>query len=111
MANQGSPRPHSVPSYARGRQLDEETRKEMLGHLDQLRAELQATGSRDAQSDVTLLEHVEHLQALMASDRDPGGAAKAARGLEQRLLAWEAEHPQLTALAARVARALESSGL
>jgi hypothetical protein len=38
-------------------------------------------------------------------------AYKAAQLLEQRLLAWEAEHPKLVALAARVARALENSGL
>jgi hypothetical protein len=51
------------------------------------------------------------LQALVVSDRDPAVASKAARVLERRLLAWEAEHPQLTALASQVAQVLESSGL
>ena len=91
--------------------LDNETRKETMERLHELRVQLLSTGTRESQNDVTLLEHVENLQALVVSDRDPAVASKAARVLERRLLAWEAEHPQLTALASRVAQVLESSGL
>ncbi len=91
--------------------LDDKTREQMIGQLDELRAELQSSGARDSLNEVTLLEQVEDLQALVTSERDTSQASKVARVLERRLLAWEAEHPQLAALAARVARALESSGL
>ena len=91
--------------------MDDKTREQMIRHLEELRAQLKSSGARDSQNDVTLLEHVEDLQALVASERDTSNASTAARVLEQRLLAWEAEHPQLAALAARVARALEDTGL
>jgi hypothetical protein len=83
----------------------------MLEQLDELRAQVKSSGARDTQAEVTLLEQVEQLQVLVATEPQAGAASKTARALEQRLLAWEAEHPQLTALAARLARALEDSGM
>jgi hypothetical protein len=55
---------------------------------------------------------VEELRALVEARPVATRDAQASAGsLEQRLLAWEAEHPQIVALASRVARALEDAGL
>lgn len=103
--------------------MDDAIRTQMIAHLDELRALLKARGaegaSRDANAsaheqhnDAALLSHIADLQALVAGDAsDLDKARTAAQGLEERVLAWEAEHPQLTALASRIARALEVAGL
>jgi hypothetical protein len=86
--------------------LEKDTRSKVVGHLDELRDQV-AEKLGEKSGEVTA--HVEELRSLV----NDGGkeAHSSASSLERRLLAWEAEHPQLVALAARVARALEDSGL
>ena len=92
--------------------MDEPLRTQMIEHLSDLRTLLAATGSRSPALDATLLEHIEELEALITGEQpSASGAQKVAEVLERKLLGWEAEHPQLVALASRVARALENAGL
>ncbi len=92
--------------------MEEQLRTQMTEHLAELRALLAAGGTRSPELEASLLEHVGELEALVASDKpDTSGAQTIAAGLERKLLGWEAEHPQLVALAARVTRALENAGL
>jgi hypothetical protein len=89
--------------------VEKDSRSKVVGDLDELRAQVaQKLASDPKRSEVN--QHVEELRALVQKP-DPKAAHKSASGLEQRLLAWEAEHPQLVALATRVVRALEDSGL
>lgn len=100
--------------------MNEDKRKEVLAHLEELRSGIEQR-SRSVASDETeekrhnerddapVLAHVTELRSLV--ERRHQDAPESAKGLEQRLLAWESEHPQLVALAARVARALEDVGL
>jgi hypothetical protein len=87
--------------------MDDTTRKQMVDELEILRAQVKAGGARDAE----LSASVDQLRQLVSAEPAPAEAPSLARELEQRLLAWEAEHPKLVALAARVAHALEDSGL
>lgn len=90
--------------------MDEHSRKEVVSHLDELRRQVEARAGHDATG--PLLTHLDELRTLVAEEEsDKGAAHTSARGLEQRLLAWEAEHPTLVALATRVVRALENAGL
>jgi hypothetical protein len=91
--------------------MDDATRGKVIEELDALRAQIKSDAAHGAGEHAALSEHVDSLHALVASERKPPQAYKQAQQLEQRLLAWEAEHPQLVALAARVVRALENSGL
>lgn len=89
--------------------MDEEQRKHVVSQLDELRREV-ATKATDGSGPV--LTQVDALRALVAdANGDKDSARSSARGLEQRLLAWEAEHPTLVALANRIVRALEDAGL
>lgn len=92
--------------------MDEQTRNQVVKQLDELRAQVAERLGKDPQHHDPVAAHVEELRALV---HDPVGDGKdahaSASGLERRLLAWEAEHPQLTALAARVARMFEDAGL
>jgi hypothetical protein len=90
--------------------MDDATRDQVKQELQELRAQVESAAP-SAQRDAALLEHVDSLHELVSAAPEQPQAYKAARLLEQRLLAWEAEHPQLVALAARVARALEDSGM
>jgi hypothetical protein len=91
--------------------MDDATRDQVKQELQELRAQVESAVPSAAQQDSALLEHVDSLHELVSAAPQQPQAYKAARLLEQRLLAWEAEHPQLVALAARVARALEDSGM
>jgi len=84
----------------------------MLAHLDEVHEQLKARAAQPAPSDAALLGHVAELRALLEREGPaaPGTGGKA-RNLEARLLALEAEHPRLTDIASRIARALESAGL
>ncbi|HEX5656963.1 MAG TPA: hypothetical protein VFX59_07195 [Polyangiales bacterium] len=85
--------------------MEEEQRKKVVGHLDELRDQVsQRLGDHEVGA------HVEQVRALVVKP-DAKEARTAASGLEKKLLAWEAEHPTLVALANRVVRALEDSGL
>ena len=90
--------------------MDEATRKQMVEELESLRAQVSAQAKPSAR-DGELMKHVDELGQLVSARPVPAEAHSLAQGLEQRLLAWEAEHPKLVALAARVAHALEDSGL
>lgn len=87
--------------------MDDATRDQVKQELEALRSQVESGSQRNA----ALLEHVDSLHELVSSAPEQPQAFKTAQVLEQRLLAWEAEHPKLVALAARVARALEDSGL
>lgn len=92
--------------------MEEQLRTQMIEHLAELRALLTAGGNRSPALDAELMAHVDELQSLVtAEEADAPGAQRVAEGLQQKLLGWEAEHPQLVAVAARVARALETAGL
>jgi len=96
----------------RGQTVDEQTRKQVVKQLDELRTAVSDRLGNDPQRHDPVAAHVDELRALVhdgASDNKEVHAS--ATGLERRLLAWEAEHPQLTALAARVARVFEDAGL
>jgi hypothetical protein len=88
--------------------MDETTRKQMVAELEALRAQVKAQPSaRDGE----LMAHVDQLGKIVSGEQAAGEAHSLAEGLSQRLLAWEAEHPKLVAFAARVAHALEDTGL
>lgn len=91
--------------------MNEDSRKQAIAHLEELRALLMSRGGV-ASDDDSVLEHVDQLRALVqreqVGEEDVKGSAT---GLEQRLLAFEAEHPSLVALARRIARTLENAGL
>lgn len=91
--------------------MDDATRDQVKRELSALRAQVRSDAAAGTQEQAALLEHVDSLHDLVSTAPAPPHATKAAQLLEQRLLAWEAEHPKLVALAARVARALENSGL
>jgi hypothetical protein len=91
--------------------MDEATRDQVKQELEALRAQMKSGSGPESPNDAALLEHVDSLHGLVNAAPAQPQAYKAAQLLEQRLLAWEAEHPKLVALAARVARALEDSGL
>lgn len=93
--------------------VNQEARKQAIDKLEELRAQV-ATRLGDQHQPLTT--HVDEIRSLVEQDTSATGApaqpaSAAAARLEQRLLAWEAEHPQLAALAARIARALEDAGL
>ena len=56
--------------------MDDSTREQMMEQLDELRAQVKQSGAHSSQDDVTLLEKVEELQTLVASERDAGLEAK-----------------------------------
>ena len=92
--------------------MDENSRKQVVDHLDQLRTLVEARKGRDAETDRPVLDEVNSIRSLVSEQQaDKKSAHAAASGLEKRLLAWEAEHPELVALASRVVRALEDAGL
>jgi hypothetical protein len=92
--------------------LDEQTRKQVVKELDELRAQVADRLGSEPKVHDPVAAHVEELRALVEDQPSNVKDAQAsASGLERRLLAWEAEHPQLTALASRVARAFEDAGL
>jgi hypothetical protein len=92
--------------------VNEEGRKQIIEQLNTLRDQAAERLGTDPQHHQPVAEHVEQVRTLV---RDaPAGAKTAhteATSLEKRLLAWEAEHPQLVSLASRIARALEDAGL
>lgn len=93
--------------------MTQDARKQAIEKLEELRAQV---ATRLGEHHEPLTAHVDEVRGLVqqasaaAGEPTPPAAAAAAR-LEQRLLAWEAEHPQLAALASRIARALEDAGL
>lgn len=90
--------------------MDDSTRKQMAAELEQLRA--QVTASKAGARDGELMAHVAQLEELVSAEQPARPEAHSlAQELSERLLAWEAEHPKLSAFAARVAHALEDSGL
>jgi hypothetical protein len=91
--------------------MDETTRKQMAAELSRLRAQVEESAQPAARND-ELMAHVDQLQKLVSTEQPAGAEAHSlAQSLSERLLAWEAEHPKLTAFAARVAHALEDSGM
>lgn len=91
--------------------MQEDSRKQAIAHLAELRA-LLVSRPGDPSDASSLLAHVDQLHALVQGEQStPQEAHIFASGLEQRLLAWEAEHPRLVALASRVVRTLENAGL
>ena len=92
--------------------MDEDRRKQVVTHLEELRTRVESRPGGDPQADQPLLADVDSVRSLVSEPAaDPKQAHAAAFGLEQRLLAWEAEHPELVALATRVVRALEDAGM
>jgi hypothetical protein len=92
--------------------LNEETRNRVVKQLDELRDQVSERLGADPSRHDPVAAHVAEVRALVHEDvSDRPGAHAAASGLEKRLLAWEAEHPQLVSLASRLARALEDAGL
>ncbi len=92
--------------------MEEPLRTQMIEHLAELRTLLRSGTPRAPELDTALLEQIAELEALVTADQpDATGARTVAESLERKLLGWEAEHPQLVALVARVTRALESAGL
>jgi hypothetical protein len=89
--------------------MDETTRKQMVAELEALRAQVRAAG--DSEPDEALIASVNELDALVRTEHGSSDAHSLARALEEKLLAWEAEHPKLVAFASRVAHALEDSGI
>lgn len=92
--------------------MDDEARKQVVRELDTLRDQVSERLGTDPISHDPVQAHVEELRTLVQQPSyDATGARASAGGLEQRLLAWEAEHPQLVGLASRIARVLEDAGL
>jgi hypothetical protein len=91
--------------------MDDKTREQMVEEVRALQAQLKSGAASPSQTDAELHEHLESLHAIVAGKAGDTGLAERAQTLEQRLLAWEAEHPALVAFAARVARAFEDAGL
>jgi hypothetical protein len=91
--------------------MDDTTRRQMVAELEALRAQVRAAGDAKSGPDVALIASVNELDALVRAEHPSGEAHTLARALEERLLAWEAEHPKLVAFASRVAHALEDSGI
>ena len=92
--------------------MDDNSRKQVVDHLDELRQRVEARKGGDKEANRPVLDEVDAVRSLVSEERaDRQSAHAAASGLEQRLLAWEAEHPELVALANRVVRALEDAGL
>lgn len=91
--------------------MDDKTREQMAEEVRALQAQIKSSPRSASRTDAELHEHLDSLHAIVAAQPGEGGQATRARTLEQRLLAWEAEHPALVALAARVARAFEDAGL
>jgi len=91
--------------------MDDATRDQVKQELETLRAQVESGAASGSQGSADLLEQVDSLHQLVNGAPAHPHPYKAAQLIEQRLLAWEAEHPKLVALAARVARALEDSGL
>jgi hypothetical protein len=99
-------------AWGGGTTLDEDRRKQVVTHLEELRTRVETLPAGDPRSDQPLLADLDTVRSLVTEpEADPKQAHAAAFGLEQRLLAWEAEHPELVALATRVVRALEDAGL
>lgn len=92
--------------------MNDEARKQVIEQLNELRDQVQQRLGNDPGHHDPVAAHVEDVRTLVR-DAPPNEktAQVAASGLEKRLLAWEAEHPQLASLAARIARALEDAGL
>lgn len=90
--------------------MKEDSRKQAIAHLEELRT-LAARAGGNPNDHASLLAHIDELQALVQQEQPGSDLQLSASGLEQRLLAWEAEHPRLVALASRVARTLENAGL
>jgi hypothetical protein len=92
--------------------VNEDARNQAIAKLNELRAQLAQRLGGDRLSHDPLAAQVDELRALLEqATPDEQGVQTSASGLERRLLAWEAEHPQLAALASRIARALEDAGL
>jgi hypothetical protein len=87
--------------------LNDDKRKEVVTQLEQLRREVETHAG-----DPALLSHVETLKTLVADgSSDRAHAQSSARGLEEKVLAWEAEHPTLVALVGRIIHMLEDAGI
>ena len=97
---------------AEAKHVNEEARKQIVEQLNELREKVSERLASDPLSHDPVAAHVDEVRALV--EEAPAGetsARTAASSLERRLLVWEAEHPQLAALASRIARALEDAGL
>ena len=92
--------------------MNEEGRKQIIEQLNTLRDQAAERLGNQPQQHEPVAVHVEQVRTLV-QDAPAGGksAHTEASSLEKRLLAWEAEHPQLVSLASRIARALEAAGL
>ena len=92
--------------------MDQEGRKQIIDQLNALRDQAAERLGKEPQHHEPVATHVEQVRTLVR-DAPAGGksAHTEASSLEKRLLAWEAEHPQLVSLASRIARALEDAGL
>ncbi|MDB4975131.1 MAG: hypothetical protein JWN48_3472 [Myxococcaceae bacterium] len=92
--------------------MDEQTRNQLVKQLDELRDRVSERLGDDPARHDPVASHVEELRALVvdspANSRD---TREVAGGLERKLLAWEADHPQLVSLASSLVRALEAAGL
>lgn len=87
--------------------MNDDKRKEVVAQLERLRKEVETRAG-----DAALLGQVDALKTLVADQSaDRAHAQSSARGLEQKLLAWEAEHPTLVSLVGRVVHMLEDAGI
>ncbi len=92
--------------------MNEEARKQVVETLDELRDRVAERLGGDPSSHGPVAAEIEEVRTLVQDGPAEKKKAHAAAGrLERRLLAWEAEHPQLTALASRIASALEDAGM
>jgi hypothetical protein len=89
-----------------------ERNRNVVEHLDELHKQVGERLAHDETNQRAVSAHVDELRTLVQSHPKRSDEARvSASTLERKLLAWEAEHPQLVALATRIARALEDSGL
>lgn len=92
--------------------MNEDARKKVIDELHDLRGQVGERLGNEPQHHDVVVAHIEQVRTRVERGPVEGKSAHAAAGeLERRLLAWEAEHPTLTSLAARIARALEDAGL
>jgi hypothetical protein len=92
--------------------VDEDARKQVIDKLHELKGQVGERLGGDPEHHDPVVAQIDEVRSLVEEGpTDPKNAQIAAGGLERRLLAWEAEHPQLTALASTIVRALEDAGL
>ena len=89
--------------------MDQEAKQRVLDELHSLRDWVESSAPEDPEWEATLQERVAALEAALDEHEEP--APSLLTRLREEILEWELEHPQLTALAQRIASSLEGIGL